>query len=586
MTRFDDFAEIWAVDFEFRKDPGETPHPVCAVGREVRSGRLLTLWEEDLRKRRTSPFGNGSRSLLVSYSCSAELGCFRALGWPYPERILDLYCEFRSHTNFESRAGGIDTSLRGALSYFEDHLPQSEDKREMRDLILGQSDYGSAERGRILEYCGRDVEDAARLLRIMEPRIDLDRALLRGRYGKAVTEMEWAGVPVDDDLLKRLRANWGRLRLNLVAEVDKAFGVFESGHLRFDRLARWAEERGVRWPRTPHGRLRTDKSTCRDLAHRYPILEGLAEVLRIDRQLKKLDFPVGSDGRNRCPIMPFAAMTGRNQPRTSEFMLGGPTWLRSLIRPRPGRGLAYVDWDKQEFGMGAALSNDPRMREAYLSGDCYLAFGVQAGILPRDATKATHPKQRDQLKSALLSIQYQSSAPSLAFKLGISEEDARQLIESHRRLYRDYWKWVDAVETCFLVEGRIQTVFGWMLQRRRSGKPNMRAVANFPIQANGAEMMRLACCLTTERGVQVCAPLHDAFLIEAPLNELDEAIQVTRSAMEEASQQVLNGFRLKTESQVFRHPDRFRDPRGDEMWAVVMNLLNQIDGKETPCARA
>ena len=36
------------------------------------------------------------------------------------------------------------------------------------------------------------------------------------------------------------------------------------------------------------------------------------------------------------------------------------------------------------------------------------------------------------------------------------------------------------------------------------------------MQANGAEMLRLACCLATERGIEVCAPVHDAVLICAP----------------------------------------------------------------------
>jgi hypothetical protein len=45
-------------------------------------------------------------------------------------------------------------------------------------------------------------------------------------------------------------------------------------------------------------------------------------------------------------------------------------------------------------------------------------------------------------------------------------------------------------------------------------------VMNFPMQANGAEMLRLACCLAIERGLAVCAPVHDAILIEAPLAEM------------------------------------------------------------------
>jgi DNA polymerase I len=37
--------------------------------------------------------------LFVAYYASAELGCFKALGWPMPVRILDLFVEFRCHLN-------------------------------------------------------------------------------------------------------------------------------------------------------------------------------------------------------------------------------------------------------------------------------------------------------------------------------------------------------------------------------------------------------------------------------------------------------------------------------------------------------
>jgi DNA polymerase-1 len=44
---------------------------------------------------------------------------------------------------------------------------------------------------------------------------------------------------------------------------------------------------------------------------------------------------------------------------------------------------------------------------------------------------------------------------------------------------------------------------------------------NYPCQANGAEMLRLACCLGTERGIEICAPVHDAVLIFAPIDRLE-----------------------------------------------------------------
>jgi hypothetical protein len=68
------------------------------------------------------------------------------------------------------------------------------------------------------------------------------------------------------------------------------------------------------------------------------------------------------------------------------------------------------------------------------------------------------------------------------------------------------------------------------------------------MQANGAEMLRVACCLATERGIEVCAPVHDAVLICAPLDQLEKDIAGMRAAMAEASKIVLGGFELRTDA--------------------------------------
>ena len=49
-------------------------------------------------------------------------------------------------------------------------------------------------------------------------------------------------------------------------------------------------------------------------------------------------------------------------------------------------GLAYIDYCQQEFGIAAALSGDTAMKQAYRSGDPYLAFAKQVGAVPGDAT--------------------------------------------------------------------------------------------------------------------------------------------------------------------------------------------------------
>jgi DNA polymerase I len=314
--------------------------------------------------------------------------------------------------------------------------------------------------------------------------------------------------------------------------------------------------------------------------HRAPLAIGVdkANIAAIAVELRSglsdfrlEDLAVGRDGRNRTILSVFRSRTGRNQPSNTRYIFGPSVWLRSLIQPPPGFGLAYVDWSQQEFGIGAALSGDQAMRAAYLSGDPYLAFAKQAGAIPADATKQSHGPTRELFKTCALGVQYGMEAPSLAGRIGQPPIVARDLLRAHHETYRTFWRWSDAALDYAMLTGSLHTVFGWHVHV--GGNANPRSLRNFPMQANGAEMLRLACCLATERRVEICAPVHDAVAICAPLEELEHAITEMRTAMAAASRIVLDGFELRTDVMRVRYPDRFRDPRGRVMWDRVMELL-------------
>jgi DNA polymerase I-like protein with 3'-5' exonuclease and polymerase domains len=239
--------------------------------------------------------------------------------------------------------------------------------------------------------------------------------------------------------------------------------------------------------------------------------------------------------------------------------------------PLAPRAPAYIDWSQQEFGIAAALSGDQAMMAAYSSGDPYLQFAKQAGAVPADATKQSHGPMRELFKACTLAVAYGMEAPSLAARIGQSLIVARDLLRTYRQTYRTSRRWSDAAVDHALMHGSLHTVFGWQIHVGEN--PNPRSLRNFPMQANGAEMLRLACCLGTERGIEICAPIHDAVLICAPLERLEEDIAGMRTAMGEASRIVLGGFELRTDVTRVRHPDRHQDPRGERMWRQVMELI-------------
>ena len=515
MGHFDrlPFSAVWAVDFEFTAPPGERPEPVCLVARELRSGKLIRVWQDELRRMRVPPYPTGADTLFIAYFASAEFGCHQVLGWPMPERVLDLYTEHRARFNGIGAPAG--NNLLGALAANGTESIDALEKEEMRELVLRGGPWTSSERAAILDYCQTDVDALQRLLPAMLPTIDLPRAILRGRYMAAVARMEHVGVPVDQPILEQLRAGWDAIKLHLVEEIDADFGVYDGTTFKLDRFSSYLARMAIPWPRLGSGRLDLSDETFRDRARAHPELEPMRNLRHALSQMRLNDLAVGRDGRNRLLLSPFGSRSSRNTPSNTKFIFGPSAWLRGLIRPPPGHGLAYVDWSSQEVGIAAAFSGDPMLIAAYQSGDPYLAFAKQIGAVSAEATKATHKAVRDQFKAVVLGVNYGMGEQTLADAIERPIAEARNLLRRHRETYRTFWRWVEAGVDVAMTQGEIRSVFGWPL--RVGSNVNPRTLLNFPMQANGAEMLRLACCLATERGIQVCAPIHDAVLICAPL---------------------------------------------------------------------
>ena len=228
--------------------------------------------------------------------------------------------------------------------------------------------------------------------------------------------------------------------------------------------------------------------------------------------------------------------------------------------------------------MAAALSGDALLLDAYRTGDIYLAFAKQAGLAPSGATKAGFREIRDRCKAVVLGTLYGMGPETLARRIGRPLIEARDLLRLHQATYRRFWDWSDSIVASAVLTGSISTVFGWRL--RVGDGFNPRSVGNFAMQANAAEMLRLTCCLATENGINVCAPIHDALLVEASIERIDQEVALLQSLMASASSIVLGGvLSLGSEAKVVRWPDRYSDERGRLMWETVMRLVAEVEAE-------
>jgi hypothetical protein len=270
------FREIWCVDTEFYPGSGKSNGgrdgdiitPLCLVAYEMRSGRTIRLWQDELG--RFPPYRLDADALVIGYMISAEFGTHIALGWGQPACALDAYVEFRHYVNdgaakAEDRNKGF-YSIGGALRYFcEDELDVTH-KHDMRERIVAGPPFTSAERQEILEYCESDVQALARLIPHIVPTIrSLPHALFRARFQWAMAQTERRGVPMDLPKLSRIRQNWSGMQLDLVTEMDRPFGVYEiedgKPHWRTKNFEALVRRNDWSWPRYDDGTLdQTDRT--------------------------------------------------------------------------------------------------------------------------------------------------------------------------------------------------------------------------------------------------------------------------------------------------------------------------------------
>ena len=444
-------------EFEFGGHEGNPPRPVCMVAKDLRGGTEWRVWRGEFGA--TPPFPTGPDSLFVAYYASAEIGCFLALNWQPPEHVLDLFTEFRARTNGTDWLEG--RGLLAALQYFNIDGIGAVEKQGMRELILRGPPWTEQQRADILDYCAGDVYALERLLPRMLPDIDLPRALQRGRYMRAAAVVEYTGVPIDGDTLNKLRAHWDDIKEQLIVEVDKDYGVFDGTTFKTTLFEEYLRRRGIPWPRLPSGRLALDRDTFKEMGRAYPIISPLRELRHALSEMRLNALQVGEDGRNRCLLSAFGTKTGRNAPSNTKYIFGPSVWLRGLVKPEPGRAIAYIDWASQEVGIAASLSGDQAMMSDYRTGDPYLAFGKNAGILPPDATKESHGPERDALKACVLGLQYGMGEEKLAERINKPRIVARELIRAHQQRYCKFWDMADNAIAIVMDHRPIHTVGGW-----------------------------------------------------------------------------------------------------------------------------
>jgi hypothetical protein len=452
---------------------------------------------------------------------------------------------------------------------------------------IGEGRWRDHGREAVFSYCEEDVRASALLLRQQLcgrpglPPANVARVLHWSNYSaKAVAQIQAKGMPIDVPLWNLVQENKAAVIGALLRQFDPSYGSDDpiytpAGEWSYGRFERWLLNSGVpAWSRLDSGRLDIDGDAFRLMYH-IPGIEGLHALRDSLGVIVRAKLPIGRDGRNRPSLFPFCTTTGRNAHAKSLF--NAHASVRSfMVFPKDTIGV-YLDWRTQEVGVAAALSGDHALMHDYANGDVYHALAKLCG-LTKDPDpirwKKENPAIRQRMKPLQLAVNYGMGVPSLAKGLDRHPLIASTIIERHRQTYPQFWQWRDDQVQAAMLTRRMETQFGWPLHL--SSSPNKRTLYNFPMQGNGAEMLRLAAWHLCEAGIVPNMLIHDGILIEAH-NEVQiaQAIEI----MKAAGRDVCNGFEIGVDvDQRLERGARYQDKRpvAQRMWQTIMNVLREI----------
>jgi len=588
------FSTIVVCDFEYEVADGDLPYVLCMVAyvldENLRHVRTIKLWRGDFDS--AAPFDTGDDTLFVAFSAWAEMTCFLTLGWRFPKHIFDLHTAYLAASNVllphnpdELRKKPKKRLSDACRAYGVEGWQQIDKETLSRDIGEGRwRDHG---REAVLEYCEEDVRASTALLprqlqgRPGLPPADVERVLHWSNYSaKAVAQIQARGMPIDMRLWNLVQENKSSVMRHLLRRFDPSYGSDNAiytpeGEWSYARFEQWLASTGVTaWPRLESGKLDTDSDAFR-MMYSIPGIEGLHALRDSLGVITRARIPIGRDGRNRPSLFPFGAATGRNAH--SKSIYNAHAGMRSfMVFPEDTIG-CYLDWKTQEVAVAAALSGDEALRDAYLAGDIYYDLARICGLTndpDRKHWKDQNPEVRSRMKALQLAIGYGMGVPSLAKGLDRHPLVASAIIEKHRQAYPRFWQWrTDMVQTAML-DRRIESAFGWPL--RISSSPNKRTLYNFPMQSNGAEMLRLAAWQVCEAGIVPNMLIHDGILIEA---RSKEEIAHTIEIMRAAGRDVCNGLEVGVDvDQMLEGGARYRDKRpvAKQMWDTIMNALREV----------
>lgn len=419
------------------------------------------------------------------------------------------------------------------------------------------------ELSKIVEYAGEDADLTYQIMPILIEKLnekeikkvyhDIEEPLIH-----VLAQMEYNGVRINPEFLQQYSIELGEKIHDLKMEIYKMAGSEfnissprQVGEILFERL-----KIPYRWRKTSTGQYSTDVEKLTELSAKHDIVQQILEY----RKLAKLK----STYVDSLPLL-INERTGRihsnfNQARAATGRLSSenPNLQNIPIRDEAGREirkafeprdkdhiLLAADYSQIELRLIAEISKDESMLEAFIQGnDFHRATAAKVYDVPYDEVTA---EQRRNAKTVNFSITYGAGSTNLSKQLGISRQEAKQLIDNYFEQFAGLKKYMDDTVAFAREHGYVQTLLGRKRTLRdidsRNGmlRSNAERMAiNTPIQGTAADMIKIA-MINIHQALQegnyqtkMIMQVHDELVFDVYRPELEDIKSLVEQLMKDA----------------------------------------------------
>ena len=353
-------------------------------------------------------------------------------------------------------------------------------------------------------------------------------------------EMEFNGMFIDSDLLKSMSDKIGEKLKGLIERIYKESG-FEFNINSTQQLAKILfEVKGL-----PEIKKR---STAEDVLERLKGQHILPELVLEYRKLNKLkntyidalpELKIPSTGRIHSTFNQTITATGR-------LSSSNPNFQNIPIKTEEGREIRKAfksnnkdwvifsaDYSQIELRIMAHLSQDKSLVDAFINGED-IHSRTAADVYNVSITDV-QPSMRRTAKIVNFGLLYGAGPFRMSQELGISQKEAKVLIEKYFATYSGIQKYVEGTVEKARKNRFVKTLLGrkrpvWDIDssnhlHREAAK---RMAINMPIQGTSAEMIKLAMTSVSnymnenKMKAKLLLQIHDELVFETPKSELKD----------------------------------------------------------------